>query len=293
MNTVLLIILIVVSIFFLIWWIKHAKKLKISNVYFVSGAVKTGKSYVTVALGVKTYRKNLRWFYIGYPLLRLKLALRHEKYDERIYKPMLYSNIPLRYVRHNRFTKDILLRKVRIPNKSVVILDEMSLIADSMLFKDNEINNELILFFKLFGHYSHGGSCIINSQTIADNHFAVKRSIGRYLYVYNRTKFPFVTILKGVERVYSDDTTSLNVVEGDLEDTQKRLLFLNKYYRYYDCYCYSIFTDDLSIEVDYDYPIKRRKDSLKCDNLVTLQSFSEFLDKRKRKTAKKKVSSNV
>ena len=168
MNTVLLIILIVLSIVFLVWWIKHAKKLKISNVYFISGAVKTGKSYVTVALGVKTYKRNLRRFYLGYPLLRLKLMLRHEKYNEKEYKPMLYSNIPLRYVKYNPFTIDILLRKVRIPNKSVCILDEASLLADSMLFKDKQINDDLTLFFKLYGHYTHGGTCVINSQTIAD-----------------------------------------------------------------------------------------------------------------------------
>ena len=214
MNTVLLIILIVLSIVFLVWWIKHAKKLKISNVYFISGAVKTGKSYVTVALGVKTYKRNLRRFYLTYPLLRLKLMLRHEKYNENEYKPMLYSNIPLRYVKYNPFTIDILLRKVRLPNKSVCVLDEASLLADSMLFKDKQINDDLTLFFKLYGHYTHGGTCVINSQTIADMHYAIKRSIGRYMYIYGNAKFPFVTLLKGVERIYSDDTTSVNNVNG-------------------------------------------------------------------------------
>ena len=287
MNIAILIIVIIVLLLLLWFYIKHVKKLKISNVYFVSGAVKTGKSYVSVALAVKTYKRNLRKFYITYPLLRLKLFLAKEEYKQAVYKPMLYSNIPLRYVKHNRFTSDILLRKVRIPNKSVVLLDETSLIADSMLFKDKKINDELLLFFKLFGHYSHGGTCICNSQTISDNHFSLKRAMGRYLYVYNRTKWPFFTILKGVERIYSDDTTSINVTNGDIEDSVKLLWFLNKYYKYYDCYCYSIFTDDLSIQVDYDKPILGRKSSLKCDNLVTLQGFGELLDKRKKKRSSK------
>ena len=237
MRTIILLGLLIVSILLLVWWIKHAKKLKISNVYFVSGAVKTGKSFVSVALAVKTYKKNLLRYYISLPIRLLICKWRKEKFDKKIYKPMLYSNIPLRFVKHNRFTKDILLRNVRIPNKSVVLLDETSLLADSMLFKDNKINNELMLFFKLFGHYSHGGTCVCNSQTIADNHFSLKRSIGRYLYVYNRAKFPFFTRIKGVEQIYSDDTTSTNVLTGDLEDNQKSMLFLNKYYKYYDYYC--------------------------------------------------------
>lgn len=286
MNLLITLLIIVVCALILIWWLKHAKKLKISNVYFVSGAVKTGKTYVSVALAVKKYKQSLRRFKITYPLLRLRLYLQKKEYNENEYKPMLYSNIPLRYVRFNRFTSDILLRKVRIPNKSVVLLDETSLIADSMLFKDNTINNELMLFFKLFGHYSHGGYCICNSQTIADNHFALKRSMGRYLYVYNRVKLPFFTRVKCVERIYSDDTTSLNVVEGDLEEELKTMLLRNKYYKYYDCYCYSIFTDNLSIQVDYDARIKIKKDSLKCDNIVTLQSFGQLLDKRIKESKK-------
>lgn len=282
-NNFWIIILIVVGVVLLYLYLKHWKRLKISNVYFVSGAVKTGKTFVSVALAVKTYKKNLRRFYITYPLLRLKLFLAKEEYNEKIYKPMLYSNIKLRYVKHNAFTKDILLRQVRIPNKSVVLLDETSLIADSMLFKDNKINIELLLFFKLFGHYSHGGTCVCNSQTISDNHYSLKRAMGRYLYVYNRTKFPFFTRMLAVERIYSDDANNVNLVEGDLEDSQKKLLFLNRYYRYYDCYCYSVFTDDLTIQVDYDKRVYKKLDSLKTDDLVTLQNFDDLLDTRKRK----------
>ena len=280
MNSLALVIIIVVAVILLILYIKHFKLLKISNVYFVSGAVKTGKTFVSVALAVKKYRQSLRRFYLTYPLLRLKLFLAKEEYREEVYKPMLYSNIKLRYVKHNAFTKDILMRQVRIPNKSVVLLDETSLIADSMLYKDNRINIELLLFFKLFGHYSHGGFCITNSQVIADNHYSLKRSIGRYLYVYNRVKFPFVTRLKAIERIYTDDTSTINAEIGDVEDNTKKLLFLNRYYKYYDCYCYSVFTDDLTIQVDYDKPILRKLDSLKTDNLVTFQDFGGLLDKR-------------
>lgn len=275
-----IILVLVIALVFLFVWLRKVKRLKISNVYFISGAVKTGKTYVSVALAVKTYRKNLLRYYLTYPLLKLKNFRNHFIVDKDIYKPRLYSNIKLRYVKFNIFTKDMLLRRVRIPNKSVVLLDETSLLADSMLFKDKSINDNLLLFYKLFGHYSHGGTLIANSQAISDNHYSLKRAMGRYLYVFNRVKWPFVSVVKGVELVYSDDNPQLtSMLVGDLEDNIKKMLFLNRYYKYYDCYCYSAFTDDLPLYINKDVPVLKKFDSLKCDELVTLQDFVE-LDKR-------------
>ena len=56
----------------------------------------------------------------------------------------------------------------------------------------------------------------------------------------------------------------------------------NKYLKHYDCYCYSIFTDNLKFQVDYDAPVKKRKDSLKAHVLITLQEYKtlqEFKNK--------------
>ena len=40
--------------------------------------------------------------------------------------------MPLNKVKYNDLTLDIILREVRIPYKSVVLIDEASLLADSM-----------------------------------------------------------------------------------------------------------------------------------------------------------------
>lgn len=265
---ILVIVLLVLLAFFLI---RHFKHLKIDNVYFISGGVKTGKSFVSVALAIKTYRKNLFKWYLTNWLYKL--------FKKGTAKPMLYSNIPLRYVKFNPLTMSIIERKVRIPNKSVVLIDEISLLADSMLYKDKKINDELMCFIKLFGHYTHGGTLITNSQAIADCHFSIKRCLSHYLYINSRVKFPFVTIFNVREMLYSDDNNSINNNNDDVEKSLIKIWFLNRYYKYYDSYCYSVFTDCLPYQTNYNVRILNRKDSLKADVLLTLQDFTT-LDRR-------------
>lgn len=252
---------------------RKLKILKIPNVFLITGAVKTGKTLLSVHLAIKQYRKNVRKW-------RIKKLLCFLLRRDAPQKPMLYSNIPLRWQRFNRFTLKILERKVRIPDNSVVLLDEASLIADSMLFNDKLINNKLMLFVKLFGHATHGGNLIINTQSIADLHFSFKRCLNNYAYIYQSTKFPFVTIMKVREMIYSTDNSMTNNFSEDIEMSMRTMIILNRTYKKYDCYCYSIFTDELPYQVNYDTEILTRFDSLKTKNLVSLQDFTALLGVR-------------
>lgn len=267
------ILLLVCGGLFIVWYIKHSKRLKLPNVYLVTGGVKTGKSAISVGLSVKTYKRNVRAWYILYPF-RFVLRKPIPK------KPMLYSNIPLAFVKYNALSKDILLRKVRIPNKSVVLIDEVSLLADSMLFNNQDINTQLSLFVKLFGHYTHGGTLIVNTQSLKDCHYAFKRCMAMYLYVHSMKKGLFFLHYKVREMVYnpdSDNSSIVNAINEDIEKSTLSLLFRKKYLKMYDCYCYSIFTDDLSYYVDYNNPIKGKVDSLKTDCLITFQDYGKYL----------------
>lgn len=270
-NGIFMLILIVVAVVLIVFIRKKIKTIKIPAVLLITGAIKTGKSLLSVHLALKTYRKNVFKWWINRPFLML---LRKEV----PLKPMLYSNMPLRWTKFNRFTYNILLRKVRIPDKSVVLLDEASLIADSMLFKDNKINDELMLFVKLFGHYTHGGTMIINTQAISDLHFSFKRSLNNYLYIYDTMKLPFITLMHVREMIYSDDNSMTNNFHEDIELSMRKVIIFNRAYKKYDRYYLSIFTDDLDYEVDYDAPILTKFDSLKADKLITLHSFGDLLE---------------
>lgn len=265
---IILVILLIVGIVF---FRKKFKRLVLPNVVLITGAPKTGKSALSVHLAIKQYRKNLIAWHIG----KCLWWLRYHNLKAYPIKPMLYSNIPLKYP-HNMLTKDILLRRVKIPRKSVVLMDEVSLLADSMMFKNDSLNFQLLLFFKLYGHLSYGGYIFANSHTISDLHYSIKRVIGRYLYIYQTTKFPFVSLAQVREMAYSDDSNIVNNVNEDVEMSMRKILFLNRNYKKYDCFCYSVFTDNLMYQVDYDYDYKKK--DLKAYHIV---SFNPRIDNMK------------
>ena len=91
-----------------------------------------------------------------------------------------------------KITEDLLLRKVRPRFGSVIFIDEASLVADSQLIKDMELNETLLLFNKLIGHETKGGCVIYDTQCISDVHFSIKRSLSEYFYIHHLTKWtPF------------------------------------------------------------------------------------------------------
>lgn len=261
-NIGLFILLLVGLIFVIIWLRKKFKHLVLPNVVLVTGAPKTGKSAVTVHLAIKQYRKNLFMWHLGKAIW----WLRYHNLNDYPIKPMLYSNIPLKRM-YNPLTVDILLRRKKVPKKSVVIIDEASLVADSMMFKRDDLNFQLLMFFKLYGHASYGGSIFLNSHTTSDLHYSIKRCIGRYLYIYQTTKYPFISISQVREMVFSDDTSIVNDVAEDAELSMRKIIFLNRNYKKYDCFCMSVFTDGLPYEVDYDYEYKQK--DLKCRQIVS------------------------
>ena len=126
----MLIILILLVLVGLAFWI-YRKYFKVlisqGTITVCTGAVKTGKSTLAVYLALRSFRRiHFKWKIVS-----------HFKKD--IEEPLLYSNIPLN-TNYVPITTDILLRKVRIHKKSVVLLDEASLIADSQFIRDNKVN---------------------------------------------------------------------------------------------------------------------------------------------------------
>lgn len=268
-NGIGFIILLAVALIILLIFIKRRfKRLIVPNVVLVTGAVKSGKTLLSVHLAIKYYRKNLRQFYF------LKFfATLIGKGKDFTYPPMLYSNMPLAKVKYNALSRDIIERKVRIPNKSIVLIDEASLLADSMLYNDVFINDTLTSFYKLFAHYTHGGMCILDTQSMKDNHYSAKRCIGNYFYIHSRVKLPFISILRVREMISIDDDNTMNVVDKDLELTLRKVFIWNRVYKMYDCFAFSSFTDYKDYDVDYDVDILGYKDDLKIYNFVTYQHF--------------------
>lgn len=257
---IIIIIAIVLAIVLAVLLTKNGKStLWAETIVLTTGAVKTGKSLNTVAGAIKAQK----WRHIVWTIRKYFGAKDEE--------PLLYSNIPLK-CKHVKLTKDHILREKRFNYRSIVLLDEFALIADSMEWRDNEKNEKLLKFFKLFGHETHGGKLFINTQSIEDCHYAVKRCISRYYYIAKTIKWiPFIVIQKYVICGYNELQQGQDTQNGvTMTDKHYTKIISKKYYKMYDRYCYSILTDDLK-----EIPTVRIAKNLKTTNIITIKESKE------------------
>lgn len=261
-------IIILLIIAFIIWLVHKLFKIpKINNLVMITGGVKSGKSTFGVYITIRQWKRNhRRWKIVKW----LRKVLRIKKEDE---EPLLYSNIPLN-MPYVPITEELLLRKKRFNYKSCAYIGEVSLVSNSMNFKNQEWNDEQLLFYKLIAHETKGGLVVLDTQCIQDTHYAIKRSISEYFYIHHTIKIPFFIIQYMREDRYSEDGTVLSNYDKDTEETLKRVIVPKSVWKKFDCYCYSVLTDNLekeNVEIDG----KKLKD-LKARKIV---SFNRRINK--------------
>lgn len=270
MKAFLIIFAIVLLIFFL-WYRKHKKFIFIQTENLITGAPKTGKSTLAIYLTLKKYKSNL-WLW-RFDWLKAKILKR-----DLPRRPCIYSNIPLdleRKKKNKKFiyqplTKDMLTRKVKFIDRSCVYIGEFSLVADSMSIKDSLINEELLLFIKLFGHELRG-NLFIDTQAISDCHYSVKRCLSSYLWITKCFKIPFFVGVKCRELMYSYDNNMVNVNNDDIDNADKFFLIPKSIWKKFDYRCYSKFTDDLEEPF-----VETTINTLKCDNIVSFKKYKSI-----------------
>ena len=187
MSYLLWFILIAIVLFFIAKFMKQFKVAKIGSLCLVNGGVKCGKSTLSVSIVRSEYKSRVR----KTKFMNFFRKLFHKPLKEL---PLLYSNVPLAcpYV---PLTDDLLLRKKRFVYGSVIYCQEASLVADSQLIRDMDINQRLLLFNKLIGHETKGGVIVYDTQCISDLHYSIKRCLSNYIYVHHLVKWvPFFNI---------------------------------------------------------------------------------------------------
>ena len=263
MEVLIYIAIALIVLFIVRKFLSKFKFPKIGALAVFVGGVKSGKSGVSVGCAISNWNRIHRHWKFSCIFVKFINMFRRKKLPLPE-EPLIYSTIPLRGISYVQVTREHLLRKVRFNYKSVVLIDEASLIADSQLIKDKEINTELLLFFKLFGHETRGGKCIINTHCITDLHYALKRTTSQYFYMHHLSKYiPFITLAYMREERYSEDGTATNTYNEDLEDTMKRVLMRSSTFKRYDPYCFSVLTDNLPVKNKIRY--NGKKDSLKAE----------------------------
>lgn len=234
-------ILICIALVFIHKFLNKFKVAKIGSLCLINGGVKCGKSTLSVSIVRSEYKRRVR-------------SVKFANFFRKIFKkplkelPLLYSNVPLA-MPYVPLTDDLLLRKKRFVYGSVIYVQEASLVADSQMIRDMDINQRLLLFNKLIGHETKGGVIVYDTQCINDLHYSIKRCLSNYIYVHHLVKWiPFILIAYVEENRYSDDNSVVNVQDKDVEEKLKKVIISKRTWKYFDCYCYSVLTDDLPVE---------------------------------------------
>lgn len=271
----LFIILIILVIVYFVW-IRKFKVPKVGSLVLITGGVKCGKSTLSVHMVNKNYKRNLRY-------VKFHNFFRNIFKRELLEEPLVYSNVPLN-MPYVPITYDLLMRKTRFRKGSIVYIQEASLVADSQLVKNMELNNEMLIFYKLIGHeLGAGGTMIVDTQVISDLHYSIKRSCSQYFYVHHCQPLfilPFIVVYLR-EMMYSEDSAS-NVVNSDLEDDLKKVLIPKKTWKLFDSEAYSSLTDELDIEASEVLPESLK---VKPEDFVT---FNPYRKEQFKNYAKKK-----
>lgn len=280
-------------VIFLTWFYFSKLKIpKLRNIVFIDGTLGSGKSGLSVTLAIRLYRKRLRVYKVLMFLKKIHfIGMKNKNFEE----PILYSNIHLRYIKYTLLTKELITRRnFRFAYKSIVLIDEFSLVADQNMFGKQyaEVCERMNEFFKLFRHETKGGVLILNSQSTSDLNYTLKSVLSDYLYIHHKTGrfFPFFCIYKVQECSYSRDKNFIQINDGDIEEKLKSLWTLKKYYKMYDTYCHSIFTDNLPVYSNTLYNDK--KDSLKTSELITYKDMIYLYENMEKKEKKEDVQKN-
>ena len=246
------------SVLFLFFKFK-LKKLKLPNITLITGAVKTGKTTLAVYLAIKKWKSlHFKWRFLKF-------------FGSKQEEPLLYSNIKLCGVPFVMLDKSLLLRQKRFNYKSVVLISEGALVADSQNFKDSFVNETLTIYCKLFGHETKGGYMFVDTQNITDLHYAFKRVCNTFLWIHSNTKYPFLLKLQVRELIYSAENSSTNVFNEDAEDSTKNVYIFKNIWNKFDAYCYSCFTDCL--ERVNNTIFLSKNDSLKTQEILQIRDF--------------------
>lgn len=111
----------------------------------------------------------------------------------------------------------------------------------------------------------------MDTQCIADNHFAFKRVTSQYFYVHHLVKIPFFVLAYVLEKTYSEDGSDVQVNSSDVEDNLKIILIPKLVWKKFDPYCYSILTD--SLPVDKQLVNGKKLPDLKARDIVSFKKW--------------------
>jgi len=267
-KSVIVLLVILVLCLIIYWRIRcNFKFLKTPSVCLVTGGVKTGKSLLCVYLATKDFIKRHRKWHFCKKWLH--------KDDE---EPLFYTNVEINFgFWHKKLNKCVRLialehlnRDLRFNYKSVIYIQECSLLADNMDFNNKIRNVDLSLFNKLIAHETKGGVTYYDTQSVYDSHYSIKRVCSTYYFIQKNLNLLLFHVLYVREMINTEN--GVNNFTDDVDLTTRKVLIPFWYHHRYDRYYFSYLTDNL--DKDYDN-IKVKKELVSFNPLYIERAYKE------------------
>lgn len=270
----------------------RAKKFPMDTVVCLTGGLGTGKTLIAVNLAIKEYRKRLLMWRLG--LYDRRKGLKIEKKAEM---PKLYSNIPIllkrpiyisrKIIPYKEYFSEVLtyehiLLLDRIPEYSVILIDEVGQVADQYQYDNPFVMQDLQKFIRYYRHFVDG-RLILTDQSSSNIVVAIRRRINKIynLHDFKRNWFFFFKVR--VQELFIAEDVMSTVEQNVHNDYEyfygllplKWLKFLDitrlLTYKKYDSRCYSVMYDDV-VKKQND----RQHSGYKTDYVIDIPSNAEM-----------------
>ncbi|MEG2688466.1 MAG: zonular occludens toxin domain-containing protein, partial [Clostridia bacterium] len=217
------IILVIIIVNILLQFFRAVRLPKQSIIAF-TGTLGSGKTYLAVKHAIRAYNKQ-RFHHKIYKALAF-LPFRNKLLKDWKYEASFYSNIPVQIDKETISTplkKEDLLERSRLPQKCVVLIDEIGQLASQWEFDNPLVMEQLGTFIRFFRHWLDGKMFV--TDQVADN--IVKQIRSRLGMIYNLHDFhryggimPFFKVTAIPLILIEDATNAVESFNGeDYEDT--------------------------------------------------------------------------
>lgn len=268
-------------LFLIIWLMWHCRSISQDTILLITGGVGMGKTSTGLSECLKSFKKKKFRYNFKTKILRKK----------NVEKPYIYCNMPLYNVEYKPFTLEHLLREKRFEYDSVIFLNEISLIADSMLAynigKDKAreyVNKQLQLFCKLIRHETLGKgiTMILDTQNPNDMAMGGDRCLSSCTQITKCIKWiPFFRVIKCRVMTINVQNVQNNVNESeDISNVDFWRLVPKSIFKKYNSYCYEFLSRDLpknAHSIKYTKKNMKRKDFYNLRFVIpTLNNYYEL-----------------
>lgn len=231
---------------FLVWkFVVKPHKITHDSTILFTGGLGSGKTKSSVSAAIKSikaavsaWRRAYFWALVKW---RLFGVFKNEPKPERGEKPILFSNIPVRWgwpwarSYSYQLTREMFLFKERIPCGSVVLVDELPQFANQFEWANPLVQNEVNEFFTFFRHYV-GGVFIANAQSLDEVESHIRRKLNCYYYCFDFSPILWLFYRMRVLKCRVGDVSVS--LDSDFLDDNAKWVYGTFLFKHYESRCY-------------------------------------------------------